>query len=199
MKKIVSMILSMILALTLLGGTVALAATGDKESPVKFGKTYTWKASKTICKDKMTATYSLKVKKVKTLTTKQATSLGCTKLTNSSLEYKLITVKWVVKNATLKKVKGNGYIFQNMTALDLAGSVSNEGDTVIGWRDSHFDGSLDDALDTAIGLNKLEAGKKCSYSIEGKVIVPAFKGKTNYLVIHKKDEDYSKIYFQLKK
>lgn len=168
---------------------------------VKFNKTYKTKLSYELLDDKVSGTYSIKVEKVKSIKKSQFDEYKINP--DKALNYKLVKLTVTLKDVKIKKVKGEGAIYQNMLfdGLSLWGTKTADNDYVIGTKDFGFDGCLDDAIDDVVGLEKLSAGKKLNATATGYVVVGVYKGQTSYFIAKNPNiEDYesSLIRFKLK-
>lgn len=175
---------------------------GTFDSPIALNQKHTWSETKDCLDDTITGTYSCTVKGIQKISVDELVELGFRKPeANSKIEYALVDVLWEVKDATIKKVAGEGSIYLNVGwDLDVWGVRDSDKDSIIGATDYGFKGSFSDAMDKATDLRKLTPGMKESFKAQGKVLVTLFKNSSNYMAIRDysiEDYDSSFIYFKL--
>jgi hypothetical protein len=182
------------------GNSSSSSSSATANSPVRAGDTYSWSGSEEYLGDTVSATYSLSVTKAVDLSLNEIEKLGFERPTDSKIEYKMVTVKFNVKNAKITQISGDGYMFQDELTPNIWGSAAVDGQYIIGGTVNGFDGSLKRAINAKVNYDKLTTGKAVSFSVEGKIILPVVKGQTNYLVIRndfESDYESSKMYFKL--
>lgn len=165
-------------------------SAGTLQDPIKFGETFVWSASQKYIDTTASADYTCTVKKVEPISVDEIAKLGFKATPESNMEYVLVTVAATVSNAKI----ASGEAYQHLPfMLDIWGSKTPSGASIIGGTDYNFEGSLQKAAEAVSSdskgfVKKIKAGEVVNFSYEGKVILPIIKGEENYLCIVK---DYS--------
>lgn len=176
------------------------SASGSIDNPIKMGDAYEWAEKYEFTSDEVSGKFSLTVKNVKELSTKDIEAMGFRASSDKSIEYKLVTVRWEVKKAELTKVKGDGEMYKSLVTPDFWGSEADNGQYIIGITDYGFDTSLQEQITKVVKFETFVEGDTISYVAEGDVIVPVIKGQKNYMIIDNRsieDYDASKIHLAL--
>jgi len=165
-------------------------SAGTLQDPVKFGETFAWSASEKYIDTIASADYTCTVKKVEPISVDEIAKLGFKATPKDDQEYVLVTLAATVSNAKIES--GEAYQYEPFM-LDIRGSKTPSGDSIIGGTDFSFEGSLQKAAEAVNSdskgfAKKIKAGEVVNYKYEGKVILPIIKGQENYLCITK---DYS--------
>lgn len=184
------------------GSVVNTSSTGTLTSPVPMNERFSWTVNYSYGGVAYSGTYFCVVKSVQAITRDGIANLGFQRPEEDSrVDYVIATVGMEVKDAKLINAEAN-YPYKYLSSWKpyFAGSETPEGNYVIGAQDYGFDGSLDKAISAVTGFKQINIGESGSFIAEGKVIIPIYKGKTNYMVIRKDGEDdyqKSKLYFKL--
>jgi len=179
-----------------------IGSLGSYGNPVPFNTSFTFSDNYSYEGFETSATYTYSITKTEPITRDQITKLGFQKPDSADdINYVLVTVKVSVKNAKLVKSKNKDEYISVYFEPRIWGSKTVDNEYIIGGTSYGFDGSLNGAVDKAVGYKKLKVGESTSYSATGKVILPIVKGKENYIVINKRDSsnyDDSLKHFKLK-
>ncbi len=185
------------------GSATTTKATGSLTSPIPMNQKFTFTSKYTYKEDSYSGTYSCTIKSVKAITRDQIAALGFKKPeSNEKIDYVLVDLVWEAKNCKLISAsKSYPYKYLSSFAPDIWGSETASGHYIIGGTDYGFDGSISRNISEVTDSKKLNVGMTGSFTAEGKVILPIYKGEENFLVLKdngQQDYDKSKIHFKLK-
>lgn len=166
---------------------------GKKDSPVPKGSTYTWTGT-TDSYYKIEYTYSLTVNDAKPVTIDELKEMNVRVNEDDRFEYRILDVSCNAEIKLLGSESGSAYI--SSFYPHIVGAESSAGESVIGYAFFGFEDALKDNISDQVGFDKIDIDETASYSADGKVIIPVYKGKTNYLVL-RDDGSGDKIYFSI--
>lgn len=111
------------------------------------------------------------------------------------LEYRILDVS-LAAEIKLNDCSYDESLYLSVFMPSVAGSRTEDGHLVIGQRTYGFDGALKDNLREKLNFQKINVGESGSYSVEGKIIIPVYKGEKSYLILEN-DADAEELYFCL--
>ena len=174
-------------------GDSSADGVGTLESPIGLNQKYTWSWTDDWLGDEISGTYSVTVKSAKKISVAEINKLGFkVPAADDDIDYVLADIKFEVKDAKIKKIKGDGYGYMSSCwGFEMYGT-STADTRYIGGYEAHFDGGIGQAAyDACKDMDKITPGMVGSYKAEGKAIFTVQKNKSNYMVIENKGIKYT--------
>jgi len=153
---------------------------GTKENPVPMGRKFTWSGIYDTYYN-YEYTFSLTVNDAKPITREELEEMDLQVYEDVRFEYRILDIKVTADIKLLDCEEGDVYL--SAIFPSFVGSKSIEGDFIIGYCDYGFEGSFRKRLSDEVEFTKIKIGESGSYSVDGKIIIPVYKGKTNYLIV----------------